>query len=253
MLYYVGLRQGSDNKKLFPMNRGYGFGPVNPAVYKSWNSNDIRRMGSIYDLAIEAIDPSTYVWGYDNGLEDTGLYQKKAQAYQAYIDGKWFFEAFSSSEYYGDGKTDLGRKYNPTNLTLMRFADILLMQSELTQTTTGINAVRERAKLEPIGAYSLEALQEERRHELAFEGLRWADMRRWGKAYCIAALESQVGQPIRNYGNELTMKEQGAGYKARYEATWGFRDYPESEISLSGGALSQKDGWDNSAFFNSWK
>ena len=256
MLYYVGLRQGSNNKKLFPMNRGYGFGPVNPALYKEWKESepgDIRCMGSIYDLELEAIDASTYEWGYDNGLEDTGLYQKKAQAFQAYVNGKWMFEAMSSSLYYGDGSTDLGRKYNPNNLTLLRFADVLLMQSELTGTVDGINKVRARAKLAPISSYSLEALQKERRHELAFEGIRWGDMRRWGKAYCINALNSQLNQEIRNYGKDAKMKDQGAGYEARYNATYGFRDYPESEISLSNGALKTKSGWDSSAQFTSWQ
>ena len=47
--------------------------------------------------------------------------------------------------------------------------DILLMHSELSQTTTGINRVRNRAGLPPIGAYSLEALQKERRWELSLK------------------------------------------------------------------------------------
>lgn len=256
MLYYVGMRQGSNNKKLFPMNRGYGFGPVNPALYNEWKTSepgDIRCMGSIYDLDVEAINASTYEWGNDNALEETGLFQKKAQAFQAYVNGKWMFEALSSSKYYGDGTTDLGRKYNPGNLTLMRFAEILLMHSELTQTVDGINKVRARAKLAPISAYSLEALQKERRHELAFEGLRWGDMRRWGKTYCINALKTQLNQPIHNYGKVTKMNDQGAGYEARYNATYGFRDYPETEISLSNGVLKSKSGWDDSALFSSWK
>jgi len=257
MLYYVGMRQGSNNKKLFPMNRGYGFGPVNPALYEDWKVSepgDIRMMGSIYDLEVEALDASTYEWGNDSALEETGLFQKKAQAYQAYLgEGKtnWVFEALSSSKYYGAGK-DLGRKYNPSNLTLLRFADVLLMQSELTETVDGINKVRERAKLAPISAYSLEALQKERRHELAFEGIRWGDMRRWGKAYCVAALKTQLGQEIHNYGKVTKMKDQGAGYEARYNATYGFRDYPEEEKNLSNKALTTKPGWDNSAKYSGW-
>lgn len=256
MLYYVGMRQGSNNKKLFPMNRGYGFGPVNPALYKEWMESepgDIRMMGSIYSLEVEGLDPSTYEWGNDNALEETGLFQKKAQAFQAYVNGTWMFEALSSNKYYGDGKTDLGRKYNPSNLTLMRFAEILLMHSELTQTVDGINKVRVRANLSPIASYSFEALEKERRHELAFEGLRWGDMRRWGKAYCIKALNSQVGQDIHNYGKETKMNDQGAGYEARYNATWGFRDYPDSEISLSAGALKSKSGWGTEAQYTGWK
>ncbi len=116
-----------------------------------------------------------------------------------------------------------------------------------------MNAVRKRANL-PAVTYSVDALRQERRHELAFEAIRWGDMRRYGKAYCIAALESQLGQAIYNNGVATTMKDQGAGYRARYEATYGFRPYPQKEISLSNGVLTQKSGWDAcSALFTSWK
>jgi len=50
------------------------------------------------------------------------------------------------------------------------------------------------------------------------------------------------------------MKDQGPGYKARYEATYGFRPYPQMEISLSNGVLTQRPGWDSaSALYTSWK
>ena len=65
------------------------------------------------------------------------------------------------------------------DLVLIRFADVLLMQSELKEDVSGINRVRSRAGLEPIGTYSLAALQNERRWELCFEGTRWNDIRRW--------------------------------------------------------------------------
>jgi hypothetical protein len=79
-------------------------------------------------------------------------------------------------------------------------------------------------------------------------------MRRYGKAYCIKALESQLGQPIRNNTVKLVMKDQNTGYKARYEATWGFRPFPQSEISLSNGVLKQNAGWtDASAQYTNWK
>lgn len=81
-----------------------------------------------------------------------------------------------------------------------------------------------------------------------------ADIRRYGKAYCIAALESQLGRKIWNNGVETEMKDQGPGYRKRYEDTYGFRPYPQTEISLSNGVLKQKDGWDaSSALFTSWK
>ena len=49
------------------------------------------------------------------------------------------------------------------------------------------------------------------------------------------------------------MNDQGAGYEARYNATWGFRDYPDSEISLSAGALKSKSGWGTEAQYTGWK
>ena len=118
-----------------------------------------------------------------------------------------------------------------------------------------MNAVRARVGL-PDKAYSVDALRMERKHELAFEGIRYNDMRRYGKAYCLAALKTQLGQPIRNAGgNWITMKDQGAGYEARYNATWGFRPFPASEVLLSAGVLKQNDGWTDAgtAQYTNWK
>ena len=79
-------------------------------------------------------------------------------------------------------------------------------------------------------------------------------MRRYGKAYCIAALESQLGQEIRNNSVPAVMKDQGAGYRARYEATYGFRPFTQTEVSLSDGVLKQNAGWtDASAQYTNWK
>lgn len=50
---------------------------------------------------------------------------------------------------------------NIHDLVLIRFADVLLMQSELKEDVAGVNHVRERAGLPPIGSYSLTALQNE--------------------------------------------------------------------------------------------
>ena len=261
MVLYLGLRtfDSGDYKPVFPMNKGYGFATVNPDLWNTWDAGDIRRMGSIWSVMDEAPDVSGYQIGAEDQMEETLLWQKKTQAIACYINEKWFFEFTSSSLYYGNDKKDFGRKKCTTDFTLLRFADVLLMHAELTNGKViyngkdGMNAVRDRAKLPQI-AYSVDALRQERRHEFAFEGIRWGDMRRYGKAYCIAALESQLNQDIYNMGVKTKMKDQGAGYRARYEATWGFRPYPQTEISLSNGALKQRDGWDSaSALFTSWK
>jgi hypothetical protein len=258
--YYCGLRtfDSGDYKGVFPMSRGYGFATVNPDLWNTWDENDIRRKGSIWSVWEEALDFNSYQFGAESQMEETGLWQKKIHSPACYINGKWSFEFTSISDYYGADK-DLGRKKATNDFTLLRFADVLLMHAELTDGKViyngmdGMNAVRARAKLPQI-AYSVNALRQERRHELAFEAIRWGDMRRYGKAYCIAALETQLGGRIWNTGKETTMKDQGPGYKARYEATWGFRPYPQMEISLSNGVLTQRPGWDSaSALYTSWK
>jgi hypothetical protein len=118
----------------------------------------------------------------------------------------------------------------------MRFADVLLMLSELTENAQYMNMVRERAGLDPI-AYSLDALKQERLHEFAFEGLRWFDLVRWG----------DVDDPSKNFfDNEITVRNSGspATYRINYPAaTKGLVSIPESEIRLSNGVYQQNPGW----------
>ncbi|MBR5255784.1 MAG: RagB/SusD family nutrient uptake outer membrane protein [Bacteroidales bacterium] len=260
---YLGVRKRSNYEvNAFPFSRGYGMATVNPYVWEQWEKDepgDIRKAASIYSINEEMADPSKYTWGNDQQMEETGYWQKKYQAWGAIINGKWFLE-FSSIPEYGGAGSDLGRGHSPQNVQVIRFADVLLMHSELTDGKTiyngksGMNAVRARAGLADK-AYSVDAIRKERQHELAFEGIRWNDMRRYGKAYCLAALKTQLGQPIKNNnGPWIVMKDQGAGYEARYNATWGFRPFPASEVSLSAGVLKQNEGWtDASAQYTNWK
>ncbi len=261
---YLGVRKRSNYEvNAFPFSRGYGMATVNPYVWNQWEieePGDIRKAASIYNVNDEMADPSKYSWGNDNQMEESGFWQKKYQAWGAVVNGSFYYE-FSSIPEYGGGGSDLGRGHSPQNVQIIRFADVLLMHSELTDGKTiyngksGMNAVRARVGL-PDKAYSVDALRMERKHELAFEGLRYNDMRRYGKAYCLAALKTQLGQPIRNAGGAwITMKDQGAGYEARYNATWGFRPFPASEVLLSAGVLKQNEGWTDAgtAQYTNWK
>lgn len=131
-----------------------------------------------------------------------------------------------------------------TDFPLLRFADILLMHSELTQTVDGIDRVRDRVGLPSIGTYSLEALQKERRWELSFEGVRWNDIRRWHIAEQL--LDKQVGVTVYNRGFETKMPALNLdGYSARYRATnGGFWPIPQSQIDLSNGVLRKIKDWE---------
>ncbi len=46
-----------------------------------------------------------------------------------------------------------------SDIILIRMADVYLMHSELTQTVTYMNKVRQRAGLPPYASYSLESLK----------------------------------------------------------------------------------------------
>lgn len=180
-------------------------------------------------------------------MEETGFWQKKYVPITAYgSDG-----AFTIS--YAILKDEAQADYqlaHTQDLVLIRFADVLLMHSELSQNATGLNRVRERAELGAV-AYSLDAIKMERRWELAFEGLRYFDLMRWGDA--ADKLAAQEGVAIKNRGVDAVMRGFGGGYRARYEATGGFWPIPNSQVELSDGILTQNAGWGTpDAEFTGW-
>lgn len=128
------------------------------------------------------------------------------------------------------------------DLVHIRFADVLLMHSELTETSTGINRVRSRAGLPPV-SYSLAALKQERRFELCFENTRYNDIRRWGDAEAL--LDAQLGIPVKTTNLDSRITHQ-IGFGARYRATRGFWPIPQSQILLSNNVLKQNAGWGTS-------
>ncbi|GHV48168.1 membrane protein [Bacteroidia bacterium] len=252
---FFGIRSEGDTrfKDVFPMGQGWGAGPVNSALWDEWKTDapdDIRRSASIYNQEDEAAND--YLWGADQQMEETGMWQKKIVAITAYGKGgdntALYNSFFSASEYFNSSSDDFQLGHG-SDLIRIRFADILLMHSEITKTADGMNAVRARAGLPAVASYSDAALRKERRHELAFEGLRWGDIRRWGIAEDLAKI---YGVPIRNNKVQTSMKRQGVGVVERYKATKGFFMIPQREIDLANGALKQNEGWGTDAIFNAW-
>lgn len=227
---FYGIR-GSD---AFPFEQGWGCGTVTPNLYNDWctdEPDDPRIKASIVVVGdAEEIDYEPTA--AKDQMEYTGYLQKK---YMGIITKDGIL--FSVPMYGAQDNNQLGQTQD---LIMMRYADVLLMHSELTETPNGMNKVRERVGLPAIG-YSLDALKKERRHELAFEGLRWFDLMRWGDV--VPALQKQIGQPINNLGVETTMKEFGGGFAKRYQETGGFWPIPKAEIDLSDGVLTQNKGW----------
>ena len=223
----------------FPLGIGWGAGTVSSKMLAEWKAyapKAPRIDGSIFDVTKEA---PNYSWGADKQQDETGLWEKKYCAinYKVSSDDGDTYQNISMALY-----PDVSSDYminNVQDIVVLRFADILLMHSELTKTVDGINRVRARVGLPAISTYSDQALQSERRFELAFEGERWFDLLRWHKA--AQALAAENGVTVRN--NNVEESKDMSNIAQRVEATGGFLQIPQSQIDLSNGVLKQNKGW----------
>lgn len=222
------LFSGVRGNDLVPFGRGWGWGTVNPSLWNAWSDDDVRKEGSIIELG--NADQGTDGYAADQGDHETGFFNKKYTIVNhGGVDGD------ASMFYYLYNQSSFDYMLSAANdFQLLRYADILLMHSELTETAEGIDLVRGRAGLDPIGAYTLAALKKERSHELAFEALRWFDLVRWGD------VESAYNETIDVVNSGVPAK-----YKVNYRAeTKGLLPIPETEIDLSNGVYKQNPGWE---------
>ena len=234
------------NETAFPFSvQGYSNGPVCEKLWTDWATDpdyagDYRRVGSICDRAVEIPD---YKGDPAKEVENTNLLAKKYIGCEAY-DPETGQRMLSYGYFYG---SENNRQTGLTqSLVWLRFADVLLMHSELSDGKvvyngkSGLNAVRQRAKLADI-PYSLENLKKERRYELCFEALRWNDLRRWGDVQ--QKVINQVGNSILNQGipGQYAFTND---FMQRYQETGGgFFKIPEDQVTLSEGVLEQNPGW----------
>ena len=230
----------------FPFSvQGYSNGPVCEKLWTDWAADpdyagDYRRVGSICDRLVEI---PNYKGDKAKEVENTNLLAKKYIGVEAWNEDH-STRYLSYGYYYG---SENNRQTGLTqSLVLLRFADVLLMHSELTDGKaiyngkSGLNAVRQRANLPDI-SYTLENLKKERRYELCFEAIRWNDLRRWGDVAEI--VKNQVGNQILNEAGSGTYKFT-VDFMQRYNDTQGgFFKIPEDQVTLSEGVLEQNPGW----------
>lgn len=223
----------------FPFRDGWGATSVNPKFFADWledEPTDIRRNATILD----ADDPNeglSYQWFVEQG-EETGYFIKDFLDINAKdASGDIYSHAMLA---YGGGNAQANCALD---IVLMRFSDVLLMHSELTGTVTGLNQVRARVGLPAVAAYSLEAIQKERRYELAFMGgWRYYDLLRWyGTEAGVVIDANQNGAVFYTEGVQKVLDANMAG---RIRATGGFVNVPRDEIDLSNGVLTQNPGWE---------
>jgi SusD family. len=252
---HMAMRGGQDYAKTFPFGSGWGAGPVAPNLWKDWvtaEPNDSRRASSICNIPTEL--PGYTKGGWADFVQETDYYGKKWSPITCKNADGTYSPAFDVQMYNYTAQAANYQLCNIHDLVLLRFAEVLLMQSELEKSVTGINAVRARAGLPAIGAYTDDALRNERRWELNCEGVRWNDIRRWHIAE--TALAAQNNQPtyFKGVADINATAHNGGGYAVRYKATGGFFAIPKSQIDLSNGVLKQNPGWGTTADeFTGWK
>ena len=259
---FWGLRNGATNDngkrdKTYPFNQGWGQGTPSCNIWDDWTDaersgdyTDCRKLGSLIDLDNEL---ESYTYEKDDN-EESGYACKKyadvnLDACAADNDSWWSkCEGYTSSSL--DNKQQ-GDHFE--DFYLMRYADVLLMLTELTGDASYMNEVQARAGV-PQTAYSLTNVQNERRWEFAMEGIRFNDMRRWSGAeghsescYAAKALQAQKGKQIVCLGqkaNKRSLEHMTCSWSKRYADTKGFLPKPESQITLMAGKMTQNPGWD---------
>lgn len=131
------------------------------------------------------------------------------------------------------------RSNSDMNFPLLRYADVLLMYAEVLNELEGgpndeaysaVNRVQTRAGLAPLEGLTQgqfrEAIYQERRVELAFEGHRWFDLKRTGRL--IDVMQAHL---LDEFG-EVTIEP----YHVLYPI-------PIQEVQLSLGVITQNEGY----------
>ena len=252
-----GATGNNGNRDLtYPFNQGWGQGTPSCNIWDDWtdaertgNYTDLRKKASLIDLNS---DIAQYTYEKDDCEESGYSVKKYAEVNLDACPGNnetWWSQC---EGYTGSSLDNKMQGDHFEDFYLMRYSDVLLMLTELTGDAYYMNQVQKRAGV-PETPYSLKAVQDERRWEFCFEGLRFNDMRRWsGKdagegCYAAKALQAQAGKQIvclGQTGAKRSMQHMTCSWSERYAATNGFVAKPQAQITLMNGKMEQNPGWD---------
>ena len=270
---YCGLRCDDDgagnvngDAGEMPFGQGWGQGTINANLWDDWSNDDPRKKATILN-APEEIPSFVFTTSCS---EDAGYYNKKWMPITC--KSSLWNDMNTLYTWWGQLRMNIGGtiinedgeevpKYTNTNgnsfqgehyadMILLRLADVKLMQTELTGDAKQMNEVRARVGL-PATDYSWKNIKDERRWELAGEGLRFNDLRRWsgkdGGESCEAAvaLERQNGSRVNYTMHWTTMRHATSSWAKRYAETDGFLQIPPAQISIADDetVLKQNKGW----------
>jgi starch-binding outer membrane protein, SusD/RagB family len=227
LVQWVSPRYFSDPTTGTATSTGYwGLGWPTQELVDEYETDDVRFKTNIAAPgdSVEIAGGSVYAINFEN--TGTGYYMNK------YVLSA---EQFSDASGHGWHKS-------PFNMKLLRYADVILMAAEASVMLNDfagardyINQVRTRARVcgggtvpaDLTGNATLDDVIKERRLELAFEGLRFFDMVRWGIA-----------------DDKLNGYTTPGGFTLDYASPRNdFWPLPQREITASNGSLTQNEGW----------
>ena len=191
---------------------GWGFCNPTTDLISAYESGDLRKDATIIFIDNSGTHKGTVLW-------DGFRVPSKDSVQNLYYNYKAYASASKETFVNPDDKD------RPKNIKILRYADVLLMNAEAASHVGGdmntpLNLVRHRAGLSDITA-TIDAIWKERRVELALEHDRFWDLVRQGRA-------SQV------------MNATGKHFVA---GTHELLPIPNSQIQLSGGKLTQNNGY----------
>lgn len=228
---------GNDERQVFNFEVSpYAFGGWELFYPSQWLVDEMRT--DVDDIG----DPSDRVYA-SIFFDDPGsqMYSRDSDTEVAYSDvaGELnhpkYFKKYSFNE-----DTNF---YNGTNITIIRFADVLLMYAEAlnengktAEAIVEVNKVRERGGAVPLAGLSQSELRTQIRHherpvELSMEfGIRWFDLYRWQRG-------STATESI-----QTTLENHGKPFAENFQDKHILYPIPLQEININEN-LDQNPGW----------
>lgn len=217
------VMMGMRNTNWSPYGKGWGACTVNPKLVNAYSATDQRRTASVIDIVAEGISKAFDL--------------KDSREYTGYSNKKYTPTALP------DGTSDTGgsndfQTSQDQDFVVIRYADVLLMAAELgsANAQSYYDSVRKRAGLtsRPV---SLANIQDERRLEFAFEGLRYWDLLRQGLDVAASTIAQTQKVKSGAVDDEVVISAENI------KKTRGFMQIPNTQITLSNGVLVQNAGW----------
>lgn len=146
---------------------------------------------------------------------------------EGYLRLKWLVSR--DDEYVGQWHA------NQANTPVFKYDDVLLLaaeaglQNHMEDAIRYVNIVRKRAGLAPVSSLTLDDIKKERRLELAMDGVRFQDLKRWGDAAKVLANKS-AQLPTLTVTPDPSNDPDDATYhswKYTYKVTYTPNDYPD--------------------------